>query len=220
MPYAMVIGTDNSQAAPRDEIGGELDFFVGYGGSAFIFGINDVIAEIEAWYSCTSDTPDFWRRDMEPYPRHGGRFTGDPAYFKHIQKAARRLMEKLRLQPSDIDYFVSHQPNVRFPIRVATELGFKEDQYSAGLQVAKFGNTYSGSSPIGLAAILDEAKPNERILIVSYGSGAGADAYCLTATDQIKEKRPRQKFTVQYQCESEHIEYVNYDTYRRFKLGL
>jgi len=220
MPYAMVIGTDNSQAAPRDEIGGELDFFVGYGSSAFIFGKHDVIAEIEAWYSCTSDTPDFWRRDLEPYPRHGGRFTGDPAYFKHIQKAANRLMEKLRLQPSDIDYFVSHQPNIRFPVKVATELGFKEDQYSAGLRVAKFGNTYSGASPIGLAAILDEAKPDERILIVSYGSGAGADAYCLTTTNQIKEKRARQRFSVQYQCESKHIEYVNYDTYRRFKMGL
>jgi len=220
IPYAMVIGTDNSQAAPRDEIGGELDFFVGYGSSAFIFGMHDVIAEMDAWYSCTSDTPDFWRRDREPYPRHGGRFTGDPAYFKHVQKAARRLMEKQKLQPSDIDYFISHQPNIRFPIKVATELGFKEDQYSAGLRVAKFGNTYSGASPIGLAAVLDEAKPNQRILIVSYGSGAGADAYCLTTTNQITGKRLRQKFTVQHQCESEHLEYVNYDVYRRFKLGL
>ncbi|MDH5449617.1 MAG: hydroxymethylglutaryl-CoA synthase [Candidatus Bathyarchaeota archaeon] len=220
IPYAMVIGTDNSQAAPRDEIGGELDFFVGYGSSAFIFGMHDVIAEMEAWYSCTSDTPDFWRRDREPYPRHGGRFTGDPAYFKHIQKAATKLMEKLKLQPTDIDYFVSHQPNIRFPIKVATELGFKEDQYSAGLRVAKFGNTYSGASPIGLAAVLDEAKPSQRILIVSYGSGAGADAYCLTTTNQIKGKRFRQKFTVQHQCESEYLEYVNYNTYRRFKLGL
>jgi len=219
-PYAMVIGTDNSQAAPRDELGGELDFFVGYGGSAFIFGMHDVIAEIEGWYSCTSDTPDFWRRDLEPYPRHGGRFTGEPAYFKHVAKAGKRLMEKLNLQPSDVNYFVSHQPNIGFPVKVATELGFKEDQYRAGLQVAKFGNTYSGSSPMGLAAILDKAKPNERIVIVSYGSGAGSDAYSLITTSQIEEKRRRQKFTIQHQIENKYIEYVNYDTYRRLKLGL
>ncbi len=219
-PYAMVMGADNSQAPPRDEFGGELDFFVGFGGSAFIFGMHDVIAEIEGWYSCTSDTPDFWRRDLQPYPRHGGRFTGEPAYFKHILKAGRELMERLNLRPSDVDYFVSHQPNMRFPIKVARELGFREEQYVLGLQVARFGNTYSCSSPLGLAAVLDKAKPNERVVVISYGSGAGSDAYSLLTTNQIGEKRHRQRFTAQHQFENEHVEYVDYDTYRRFKLGL
>ncbi len=217
--YAMVIGTDNSQAAPRDELGGELDFFVGCGASAFIFGMHDVIAELEGWYSCTSDTPDFWRRDLEPYPRHGGRFTGEPAYFKHVVKAAKGLMERLKLQVNDVNYFVSHQPNIRFPVKAAKALGFKENQYMPGLKVTNFGNTYSGASPMGLAAVLDKAKPDERIVIVSYGSGAGSDAYSLITTSQIKEKRRRQKFTVQHQAENEHKEYVDYITYRRFKLG-
>lgn len=220
VPYAMVIGTDNSQAAPRDCPGGELDLFVGFGGCAYIFGKNDVIAELEGWYSCTSDTADFWRRDGEPYPMHGGRFTGDPAYFKHIRKAARKLMQRLNLQIGDISYFVAHQPNVQFPVRIAKELGFKEDQYLPSLQVAKFGNTYSGSSPVGLAAVLDIAKPNERILIVSYGSGAGSDAYSFITTSQILEKRQRQKLTVRYQAENPFIEYVDYTTYRRLKLGM
>ncbi|UCE16930.1 MAG: hydroxymethylglutaryl-CoA synthase [Candidatus Bathyarchaeota archaeon] len=219
-PYAMVTGTDNSQAAPREELGGELDFFVGYGGSAFIFGMHDVIAELEGWYSCTSDTPDFWRRNLESYPRHGGRFTGEPAYFKHVVKATKKLMEKLKLQLSDIDYFVPHQPNLGFPIKVARALGFKEEQYMPSLQVAKFGNTYSGASPIGLAAVLDIAKPDERVVIVSYGSGAGSDAYSLVTTSQIKEKRQRQKFTVQHQVKNSYLEYVDYNTYRRLKLGL
>jgi len=218
--YTMVVGTDNSQAAPRNELGGELDFFVGYGASAFIFGMHDVIAEIEDWCSCTSDTPDFWRRDLECYPRHGGRFTGEPAYFKHVSKAAEKLMSKMRLQPKDVNYFVSHQPNVTFPIKVATQLGFREEQFMPGLQVARFGNTYSGSSPIGLAAVLDIAKPNDRIVIVSYGSGAGSDAYSLLVTKQILDKRARQKFTIRYQAENKNVEYVDYETYRRLKLGM
>jgi hydroxymethylglutaryl-CoA synthase len=218
--YTMVIGTDNSQAAPRDELGGELDFFVGYGASAFIFGVHDVIAEIENWCSCTSDTPDFWRRDQETYPRHGGRFTGEPAYFKHVTKAAEKLMDKTRLTPKDITYFVSHQPNLNFPVKVAAQLGFTEDQFMPGLQVSRFGNTYSGSSLIGLAAVLDIAKPNDRILIVSYGSGAGSDAYSLLVTSQILEKRNRQNFTIRHQAENRNIEYVDYETYRRLKLGM
>jgi len=218
--YTMVVGADNSQATPREEPGGELDFFVGYGASAFIFGMRDVIAEIEDWCSCTSDTPDFWRRDQEPNPRHGGRFTGEPAYFKHVSKAAGKLMDKLRLQPKDINYFVSHQPNLNFPVKVASALGFKEEQFMPGLHVAKFGNTYSGSSPMGLAAILDIAKPNDRILMVSYGSGAGSDAYSMIVTNQIAEKRERQKFTIHHQIENKNLEYVDYETYRRLKQGM
>jgi hydroxymethylglutaryl-CoA synthase len=218
--YAMVIGADNSQAAPRGCPGGELDAFVGYGGAAYIFGKQDVIAEVEGWYSCTSDTPDFWRRDGEPYPMHGGRFTGDPAYHKHVRKAASKLMERFNLNASDINYFAPHQPNPTFPIRVAKDLGFKEEQFMPAIQMTKFGNTYSGSSLVGLAAILDIAKPNESILVTSYGSGAGSDAYLLRTTNQILDKRKRQKITVKSQAENPFVEYVDYVTYRRLKQGM
>lgn len=218
--YAMAIGADNSQAAPRGCIGGELDLFVGYGGAAFLFGKHDVIAEIEGWYSCTSDTPDFWRRDGEAFPMHGGRFTGDPAYFKHVRKASTKLMEMLNLQPGDVDYFVAHQPNPQFPVKVARELGFKDEQYAVALQVKNFGNTYSGSSPVGLAAVLDVAKPDARILLASYGSGAGSDAYLLRTTSQLVDKRQNQKVTVKFQAENPFVEYVDYPTYRRLKLGM
>ncbi len=216
----MVIGADNSQAAPRGCPGGELDAFVGYGGSAYLFGKSDVIAEIEGWYSCTSDTTDFWRRDGEPFPMHGGRFTGDPAYFKHVRKAATKLMERLNLKPDDVDYFVAHQPNPQFPVKIAKELGFKDDQYAASLQIRQFGNTYSACSLIGLAAVLDIAKPEERILVTSYGSGAGSDAYLFRTTSQLSDKRKRQKMSVRYQAESPFLEYVDYTTYRRLKLGM
>jgi hydroxymethylglutaryl-CoA synthase len=218
--YAIVIGADNSQAAPRGCPGGELDMFVGYGGSAFLFGKYDVIAEIEGWYSCTSDTPDFWRRDGEPFPMHGGRFTGEPAYFKHVKKATKQLMERLNLQAGDVDYFVTHQPNPQFPVKVAKQLGFRDEQYTVSLQVNNFGNTYSGCSPTGLAAVLDVAKPEQRILITSYGSGAGSDAYLLRTTSQLVDKRKRQKLNVKFQAENPFVEYVDYITYRRLKLGM
>ncbi len=215
--YAMVIGADNSQAAPRGCPGGELDTYVGYGGAAFIFGKQDVIAEVEGWYCCTSDTPDFWRRDGEPYPMHGGRFTGDPAYLKHVRKAATKLMERCNLKAADLNYFVPHQPNPTFPVRIAKELGFKEEQYLPAIQMTKFGNTYSGASLVGLAAMLDIAKPDERILVASYGSGAGSDAYLLRTTSQLLDKRKRQKINVKFQAENPFIEYVDYTTYRRLK---
>jgi len=218
--YAMVIGSDNSQAAPRGCPGGELDAFVGYGGAAYLFGKKDVIAEVEVWYSCTSDTPDFWRRDGEHYPMHGGRFTGDPAYNKHVRNAASKMMEKSNMKPSDFAYFVPHQPNPTFPVRIAKDLGFKEEQFLPAIQMPKFGNTYSGASLVGLAAILDIAKPNDQILVTSYGSGAGSDAYILRVTNQIIEKRARQKVNIKFLAENPFTEFVDYSTYRRLKQGM
>jgi hydroxymethylglutaryl-CoA synthase len=218
--FALAIGADNSQAAPRGCPGGELDQFVGYGGAAYIFGKQDVIAEVEGWYSCTSDTPDFWRRDGEAFPMHGGRFTGDPAYFKHVRKAATKLMERQNLKPSDIAFFVAHQPNPTFPVKIAKELGFKDEQFMPALQINKIGNTYSGCSLIGLGAVLDIAKPDQKILVASYGSGAGSDAYLLRTTSQLPEKRSRQKMNVKFQTENPHIQYLDYNTYRRLKLGM
>ena len=129
-------------------------------------------------------------------------------------------MNKLNLEIGDIDYFVPHQPNVGFPVKVAIQLGFNENQYAPSIKVGKFGNAYSGSSPIGLAAVLDIAKPDQRIVLVSYGSGAGSDAYSFITTSQLLEKRKHQKFTVSYQIENENLQYIDYNTYRRFKQGL
>jgi hydroxymethylglutaryl-CoA synthase len=53
------------------------------------------------------------------------------------------------------------------------------------------GNTYSGSSPTGLAAVLDVAEPDDAILITSFGSGAASDSFILRATDLLPERRER-----------------------------
>lgn len=180
--YGIAIGADVSQSRPGDA----LEYTAGAGGACFIIG-KDCIAEIEGTYSFASDTPDFWRREGQLYPSHGGRFTGQPAYFRHITMATKGLMEKLGLKPSDFNHVVFHQPNGKFPMRAAKILGFSKDQVKQGLIVQYIGNTYSGSSLIGLASVLDVAKPGDRILVTSYGSGAGSDSFSLIVTDRIED---------------------------------
>jgi hydroxymethylglutaryl-CoA synthase len=181
MEYAMGIGADTSQGAPNDA----LEFSASAGGAAFIFGKENLLADVLDTYSYTTDTPDFWRREGRFYPRHGGRFTGEPAYFKHVMAATRAILDKSGYKPADFKHVVFHMPNGKFPLSAGKQLGFTREQFEVGWVVPKMGNTYSGSSPTGLAGILDVAEPDDLILITSFGSGAGSDSFVLRATDLL-----------------------------------
>jgi len=207
----MAIGTDVSQGAPGDM----LEYTAAAGGAAYIIGSKDLAAEIEGMYSFTTDTPDFWRREGMPYPEHGGRFTGEPAYFKHVTSAARGLMEKLKTKPEDYDYAVFHQPNGKFPVRAAKMLGFSQEQIDPGLVVPMIGNTYSGSCLIGLAATLDVAEPGERIFVTSFGSGAGSDAFSIRVTDLIDDIRCGAPTVREYIAKAKYLDYAVYAKHKR-----
>ncbi len=207
----VAIGADTSQGAPGDA----LEYSAAAGATAYVIGTEDVIAEINSTLSLTTDTPDFWRREGQQYPTHGGRFTGEPAYFKHVVGAAKKMMEHMNTEPKDYTYAVFHQPNGKFPSRAAKMLGFKDEQVSEGLIVPYVGNSYSASMMTGLSAILDIAKPGDRILAVAFGSGAGSDAFDINVTEQMKHfKRENAKGVKKY---IENAEYINYSTYAKFK---
>ena len=202
----LAIGADVSQGAPGDM----LEYTAAAGGAAYLIGSQDVAAEIEGTYSFTTDTPDFWRREGMAYPEHGGRFTGEPAYFKHVTGAARGLLERLGTAPDDYDYAVFHQPNGKFPVRVAKMLGFSKKQIEPGLIVPLIGNTYSASCLIGLAATLDIAQPGERIFVTSFGSGAGSDAFSIRVKDKIDDIRCGAPSVRDYIGEAEYLDYAMY----------
>jgi hydroxymethylglutaryl-CoA synthase len=202
----LAVGADVSQGAPGDM----LEYTAAAGGAAYLIGSRDLAAEIEGTYSFTTDTPDFWRREGMPYPEHGGRFTGEPAYFKHVTSAARGLMNKIGTKPEDYDYAVFHQPNGKFPVRVSRILGFSKKQIEPGLIVPMIGNTYSASCLIGLAATLDVARPGERIFVTSFGSGAGSDAFSIKVTERIDQIRSRAPSVRDYIGKAEYLDYAMY----------
>ena len=179
--YGVAIGSDTSQGAPGDA----LEYSASAGGAAFVIGREGMIARINTTQSYTTDTPDFWRREGQRYPSHSGRFTGEPAFFRHVGECARKIMERCSTQPADYTHVVFHQPNGKFPTRMGKALGFSDEQMRWGLVTPYIGNTYSGAALIGLANVLDHARPGDRVLVVGYGSGAGSDAFDLTVTDGI-----------------------------------
>jgi len=199
----LAIGADTAQSKPHDV----LEYTSAAAGAAYIMGEKKLIAELLAYTSYSSDTPDFWRRDGVQYPSHAGRFTGEPAYFAHVMGSATRLFEKTKTQPSDYQYCVFHMPNGRFPRDVARRLGFTEAQLAPSLIVDHIGNPYSASTLLGLAAVLDVALPRQKIFMVSYGSGAGSDGFVWETTKELGKR----KDTVQDQIKNKtYIDYVQY----------
>jgi len=212
--YGIAIGADTAQGAP----GNMLEYTASAGGCATIIGGSDIIATINDTISFTTDTPDFWRREGMMYPSHGERFTGKPAYFKHIINCGKELMEKCGTEPKNYNYAVFHQPNGKFPLTVAKMLGFTKEQVTTGLLTPYIGNTYSGASMVGLAAILDKANPGDRIFMISYGSGAGSDGFDITVTDRISSYDRSEEFALENMIKSS--KYIDYATYIKFRRKL
>ncbi|MBU0767126.1 hydroxymethylglutaryl-CoA synthase [Patescibacteria group bacterium] len=200
--YGMAIGSDTAQGKPGDA----LEYTAAAGAGALILGPADdknALCRIEKTLSFTTDTPDFWRADGEKYPEHAGRFTGEPAYFRHIEEALKGILEITKLKVSDLDHVILHMPNAKFPSKVAKKFGISREQMEHGFIVPEIGNTYSACSLLGLINVLQHAKKGEKIMLVSYGSGAGSDAFLL---EMLKSGSPLPPDT----REVEHVSYSEY----------
>jgi hydroxymethylglutaryl-CoA synthase len=124
------------------------------------------------------------------------------------------MFEKMGTEAKDYDHAVFHQPNGKFYLKAAKTLGFNSEQSKTGLLTPVIGNTYSGATPLGLAAILDIAQPGDRILAVSYGSGAGSDAFSITVNDNIEERRDHAPKVTEMIATKNYVDYAMYAKYK------
>ena len=188
---ALAIGSDTAQGAPGDP----LEFATAAGAAAFIFGREGVAATMDASVSYMTDTPDFWRREEERFPRHGGRFTGEPGYFHHTLTAARKLLEQTGLKAGDFAHAVFHQPNGKFPVARGTDARVLEGAMPRGAVCRRASATCTAARRrSGSAPCSTRRSPGQKIFMVSYGSGAGSDGFVFTVTGPDRRgPRPRRR---------------------------
>jgi hydroxymethylglutaryl-CoA synthase len=198
--YALVVASDSLTGKP----GTEAEMVMGAGASACIVASDKVIAEVEGSYSYSTDFPDRWRKTSELYAKsESGRYVREHGYSSHVTHAVQGLMSRLKIESKDFNYAIL-QPMFDWDIRALRPMGFTASQRRGNL-TKWFGETGCASVLIELTSLLDEAKPGERILLVSYGSG-GSDALSLICHNTASPTDA--KSSVRYYTEDKH--YLNY----------
>jgi len=191
--YGIAIGSDAllSHTAPNDW---PLEYTSSSGAAAYVVGSDKVVAEIEQLHSYATETTDFFRLDGDRYLTRAvyieEEFIG---YNRHIASAVGGFMNKFGCKPNDFEYLVLHQKNGNEPLALGREMGFADEQLRPGLVADRIGDCGSANSLIALALVLDKASAGQRILLASYGQGAGSDVLSLRVTDLIDEARARRK---------------------------
>jgi hydroxymethylglutaryl-CoA synthase len=112
----------------------------------------------------------------------------EAALVRDVTVAVKDFFASTHLQPQDFSHAVFHQPYARIAEGVGAALGFKDRQLCRGLVTPEIGDCGGASVLIGLAAVLDAARPGETILLVSYGAG-GYDILSLEVTSAMQRKR-------------------------------
>jgi len=205
----LAIGSDtlNRHVSP-----GEIyEYTASAGAAAFVIGTDDVVARVLGMQSFTSSLNEWFRVEGERFIKTSTPNIPDALRLglaEHVAPAVLGLNRKLGLKPSDYTYAVFQQPYGFVPYMMAGILELKPEQVAAGEISHEIGDCGAASALLGLANVLDQARPGDRVLLASYGFGAGADAFALEVTDQILQRRGKGRPVKDLLARKELVDYA------------
>ena len=198
--------------APAASMWDSIEHALGAGAAAYTLSSENLIAELEGHESYASEY--FGERFK---PREDGllhdlnvKKFSESSLIANTTSAGNALMKRLNRKPEEYQHVVIQQPDARVPVSVGGKMMFQEPQLAAGLTSKLVGDLGAASTPVSLAAVLDLAKVGDKILVISYGSGAGSDALSFRIVSD-------RKATVRFQQEVDRKEYIDYIKYLKLK---
>ena len=200
--YGLVIGSESREVSP----GTAIELHAGAGAAGFMLGKERVIAAIERIATYGDLFYDRWSTPGNPrLKEYEPRFTQKYGYHEHIVGAVQSFFAESSDKMSDFNHVAMYQFDERNMRQVAKALKIQEEQLKCSNMFNDVGDLGAASAFLKLCAILDEAKPGDRVLVVSYGSGM-ADVMSLKVTDEINRKK-NTKSVKDYIGSKEYISY-------------
>ncbi len=184
----------------------------GDGAAAILMGSDDIVASLEGSYSVSYDFPDRWRATSEKFEHSWeDRFIRDAGYTKMIPEAISGLLKKYNLAITDFTKIIFPDLYPREHAAIVKRLGADARQIQTSL-LDKVGDTGSASPLMMLVSALEEAKPGDKILVASFGSGS--DAMFFQVTEKIKNITGRRGVRKNLETKKELASYEKYLAFR------
>lgn len=198
--------------APRASMWDTVEHAFGAGAAAFVMSSDDLIAELEGHVSYASEHfgERFKPKDDPLVHDLNVKKFAEGSVVLNTTRAGLALLKRLGRKPDEYQHVVIQQPDARVPATVAARLQFTDAQLASSLVSKSLGDLGAASVPVALASALDAAKVGDKIMVISYGSGAGSDALSFTV---VTDK----KATVRVQTETDRKEYIDYVKYLKLK---
>ncbi len=164
-------------ASPQELIFGDA-------GAALVVGHENVVAEFKGSYSITHDFVDHYRGQFSKYDRQWeDRWIRDLGFDQFIPEVINGFLNKYQLKIDDFTKVIydCHYPAARKKLNQVLGIALEADQ---GNFQAEIGQSGTAQSLLMLTKALEEAKPGDKLLVVSFGSGC--DALYFEVTENIK----------------------------------
>jgi hydroxymethylglutaryl-CoA synthase len=194
-------------------MGSVQELMFGDGAAALMVGDTDVIAEFKGSFSTGHDFVDHFRGSEAKYDRQWEeRWIRDVGFGQFIPEVVNGLCEKYGVAPGDFAkiiypcYFGGARKSLN------KKLGLEADQVVDNLQ-AVVGDSGTAQPLLMMVRALEEAKPGDKILLISYGSGC--DALYFEVTDKLHELKPRHGVIGSLNRRADLDNYAKYLTWRR-----
>lgn len=214
--YALAIGADTmSVHIPAGHV---LESGASCGAAAFIIGKEGVIAQITGTQSYQQDQADYFRVEGERYIQVGSGIIGYITSWGLTDNAvpnAKSYFEKYKCGPDDFDACALQQNSFIMPMFMSGPLKLNVvETVLTNILTPKIGHLGAAGALTALANILDDQEPEQRILTIGYGEGAGSDVLDIMTTDAIEDYEIGN--TAVYDM-FEHKEYIDYATAQKFE---
>ncbi len=184
----------------------------GDAGTAFLIGNEGVIAELLGSYSVSYDFMGQWKGDSDQFGHSWeSRWIIDEGYKPHLVEAATGVLGKCGVKASNLAKVIIPAINARAAAAIVKALKLGDEQVQTPV-FDTVGDCGNAQSPLMLAAALDQAKPGDKIMVLSYGNGA--DALLFQANDAISSYKPAQKIADMLAIKHEIANYNQYLVFR------